>query len=77
MDLPGGPVVKNPPANAEDPGSIPGQGSPALTFPQAFIPLSALSCSFDSSPSPILYFLTLRSYLKFHWSRGYRSKQMK
>ena len=27
MDLPGGPVVKNPPANAEDPGSIPGQGT--------------------------------------------------
>ena len=24
MDLPSGPVVKNPPANAEDPGSIPG-----------------------------------------------------
>ena len=26
MDLPGGPMVKNPPANAEDTGSIPGQG---------------------------------------------------
>ena len=26
MDFPGGSVVKNPPANAEDPGSIPGSG---------------------------------------------------
>ena len=26
MDLPGGPVVKNPPANAGDAGSIPGFG---------------------------------------------------
>ena len=26
MDLPGGPVVKNPPANAGDAGSIPGLG---------------------------------------------------
>ena len=26
MDFHGGPVVKNPPANAEDPGSIPGSG---------------------------------------------------
>ena len=26
-DFPGGPVVKNPPTNAEDTGSIPGQGT--------------------------------------------------
>ena len=26
MDLPGGPMVKNPPANAEDTGLIPGPG---------------------------------------------------
>ena len=26
LDLPGGPVVKNPPANAGDMGSIPGSG---------------------------------------------------
>ena len=26
-DFPGGPVVKNPPSNAEDVGSIPGQGT--------------------------------------------------
>ena len=26
-DLPGGPVVKNPPSNAEDQGSIPGWGT--------------------------------------------------
>ena len=26
MDFPGGPVVKNPPTNAEDTGSIPGPG---------------------------------------------------
>ena len=26
-DLPGGPVVKNPPSNAGDAGSIPGQGT--------------------------------------------------
>ena len=26
-DFPGGPVVKSPPANAEDSGSIPGQGA--------------------------------------------------
>ena len=26
-DLPGGPVVKNPPSNAGDVGSIPGQGT--------------------------------------------------
>ena len=25
-DFPGGPVVKNPPANAEDTGSVPGAG---------------------------------------------------
>ena len=27
LDFPGGPVVKNPPYNAEDMGSIPGQGT--------------------------------------------------
>ena len=26
-DFPGGPVVENPPSNAEDTGSIPGQGT--------------------------------------------------
>ena len=26
QDFPGGPVVKNPPANAGDPGSVPGLG---------------------------------------------------
>ena len=26
-ELPGGPVIKNPPSNAEDAGSIPGQGT--------------------------------------------------
>ena len=29
-DFPGGPVVKSPPANAEDSGSIPGQGAKIL-----------------------------------------------
>ena len=27
MDFPGGPVIKNPPANAGDMGSIPGPGN--------------------------------------------------
>ena len=30
MDFPGGPVVKNPPCNAGDMGSIPGQGTKIL-----------------------------------------------
>ena len=36
-DFPGGPVVKNPPCNAEDVSSIPGQGT---KIPHATEPLS-------------------------------------
>ena len=32
MDFPGGPVVKNSPANAEDTGSIPGPGRSHMTW---------------------------------------------
>ena len=31
MDFPGGPVVKNSPANSEDTGSIPGPGRSHMT----------------------------------------------
>ena len=30
LDFPGGPVVKNPPSNAGDTGSIPGLGRPHM-----------------------------------------------
>ena len=39
MDYPGGPVVKNPPANAGDMGSIPGLGRPCMPWSkQARVP---------------------------------------
>ena len=42
-DFPGGPVVKNPPCNAEDAGSIPGQGTKILHVMEQLIRVPQLS----------------------------------
>ena len=44
-DFPGGPVVKNPPSNAGDAGSIPGQGA---KIPQSMRQLSP--CTATTEP---------------------------
>ena len=57
--FPGGPVVKNPPANAGDIGSIPGWGRP-LSIPPATNPVrhSYCACLLEPrEPQPLLYSL--------------------
>ena len=57
-DLPGGPVVKNPPANAGDTGSIPsgkiphakGQLSPCATVTEAQVPRT---CGLKQNEKPV------------------------
>ena len=42
-DFPGGPVVKNPPSNAEDEGLIPGQGTKIPHTVEQLSPCSAIT----------------------------------
>ena len=51
-NVPGGPVVKNPPANAGDTGSIPGPGrSPMLRSNEAHGPQLLSLCSRAGEPN--------------------------
>ena len=56
-DFPGGPVVKNPPSDAGDTGSIPGQGT---KFPHAMGELSP--CATTTELVPQLESLTAANY---------------
>ena len=44
QDLPGGPVVKNPPSNAGDAGSLPGRGTKIPTGQGATKPVCSRAC---------------------------------
>ena len=52
MDLPGGPGVKNPPANAGDTGSIPGPGSSHIPRGQLSPCITTTEPAHDSYGSP-------------------------